>query len=406
MQSCIWDDGRGVDCRNQIPVTITVDVLGSHLAPKPSGVRANWEEVPDPTWEKEVIEAEGYERTIQHVFLYVYKGDNLEKVYLYNGLGSDKLLTNPIDGLEERSISFETPDPNTFKMELELLPDTYHFVIIANSHQALSIAKSGTMPNPSTLAEESQVFTSDDLGAATDRKYLPMVGQGEIVVPQVGAGAAGSSETNRRDLQPSIPLERVHARVEFYLTTAKEGSVEYLSEALNGAKVTGLTLLNEYAGYSLLPQQGEYTATGVGLSAPLYGRDYADVSTSPIRATARDSFHIGANKADGTIELQESRLLPYTDATEKKYIYVPSATYSNDAKKALTLQFSVQFSDAITREYSIPLFTPNVASTHDNYYHICRNTIYQIRATLNGPDLDVIDYIVDPWIDKGVDIPW
>lgn len=408
LQSCVWESNRGVQCHDQTPVTITVNVMDSDATPKHPKVRALWEDDVNPSWEEQKIEAEEVERTIHHVFLYVYKGSSLEKVYLYNGLGSGKLLDNPINGLEERAITSATLNTNDFMMELELLPDTYHFVIIANSHQALSTAQSGTIPNPSDLVEESQVFTSDDL-LGENRKYLPMVGQGQIVVPQVAANAAGGSATNRIDLQPSIPLERVHARVEFYLTTAKDGAtagtLEYLSESLNGAKVTGLTLLNEYNGYSLLPQNGEYTATGAGLSTPLYGKDYTNIAASPIRKIARDSFHTGANKVDGTIEMLKNRLLPFDAGAGVKYIYVPSATYKNDKTNALTIKFNVEFGND-KREYLIPLYTPNEAPTHNNYYHICRNTIYQIHATLNGPNLDVIDYIVDPWVDQGVDIPW
>lgn len=414
LQGCAWESNRDVECYNPVPVTITMSVMDSQASPMEPKVRAGEhivDPVEDPTWTPTGINARPEECTVDQLFLYVYNesGTELQKVFFYDGSESDNRLKNSkIASLPKSAVIYDPQNQvgDQFSLELQLLPGTYRFVAIANSYQALAIANANPnelKPNPIDLVENSQVLTSDDL-LGDNRKYLPMAGHALIEIP--------NQSTSNETL--IVPLERIHSRVEFYLTTAKretpDAPLEWTSPRLTTAKVTELTLLNEYNGYSLLPQEGEYTA--IGTESPLFGKNYSTNlpvgTTSPIRETARASFHTGANKSDdSTVDMYEKRLLPYEEDSDGKpvikYIYVPSANYLANKSDALTIKFTATF-DGEERKYSIPLHTSINDGVKD--YRIRRNSVYRINATLNGPNLDVIDYIVDTWEDQNVDIPW
>ena len=113
-----------------------------------------------------------------------------------------------------------------------------------------------------------------------------MVGQCNFRVPY------NTSGNNRVTLSPCILLERMHARVEFILTTVDNGG-NYLSPLLPFSRVTKLSLNNETSGYSVLPSVGEYTATGNG-DPDIRGVNYME---DPLLLPERPSFHEAPTRA-------------------------------------------------------------------------------------------------------------
>ena len=72
--------------------------------------------------------------------------------------------------------------------------------------------------DPKQLMEKTEIFTSDDL-KGENRKYLPMTGQCNFHVPD------NVVSNNRITLSPCILLERMHARIEFILTTVDDRGI-------------------------------------------------------------------------------------------------------------------------------------------------------------------------------------
>lgn len=404
---------KGLDTRshkNEVPIRILAET-NSKQGPASSATaktRGNVDSEGTDTWQEQVEGETDFERTIQHVTLFAYKVGNTttpEKVVFYYPFGG----SNPLGSVTSNNFEikeFSTVSTGTIALDLGLETGNYNFVLLVNSRAALEKLTTGTIPNPSKLVEKNEVFTSDDL-KGTDRKYLPMVGQKEFNVPAAG----GTSPTSPKILNPAISLERVHARIEFRLTTSTEDESDYLSSILPNSEITNLELINEMNGYVLLPSDSEYTATGGGSANMMKGVKYAtnlpSGLSSAILTPARANLHGGANDpGTGKIAKYKNRLLPYSDS-EPKYIYVASGIYSVEALKALTLKLSVRYlEETQDREYKIPLYNPDVSNTDNGYFHIRRNTIYRIDAKLQGPDLLNVNLVVDSWVDVGVDIVW
>ena len=254
-----------------------------------------------------------------------------------------------------------------------------------------------TIPDPKQLMEKTEIFTSDDL-KGENRKYLPMVGQRNLHVPDNIGG------NDRVTLSPSILLERTHARVEFILTTVDDAG-NYLSPLLPLSRVTKLSLNNETSGYSVLPSAGEYTATGGG-NPDIRGVDYVG---DPLLLPERASFHEGANEGAGEsafVTKCKERLLPYTGMTPN-YIYVAPGVYGEGKEGAMALVLSVDYRMGTPdKVYRIELYNPDLDQSDKDYYNIRRNTIYRVFATLKGPGNMEYDIVVDEWEDTEVAIPW
>lgn len=274
----------------------------------------------------------------------------------------------------------------------------YNFILLVNCESGLEKIRNGhTIPDPKQLMEKTGIFTSDDL-KGENRKYLPMTGQCNFHVPDNMLG------NNRITLSPCILLERIHARIEFILTTVDDGN-NYLSPLLPLSKVTKLTLNNEASGYSVLPSSGEYTATGSG-NPNIRGADYVG---EPLLLPERASFHEGANEGTGEsafVAKCKERLLPYTGKTPN-YIYVAPGVYGTEKKRALTLVLSVDYRTGDPDEtYKIELYNPDLSENDKAYYNIRRNTIYRVFSTLKGTKNMEYDIVVDEWEDTEVVIPW
>lgn len=146
---------------------------------------------------------------------------------------------NPLDGITGIDRFEVRESDNTqlsdIALDLELMAGEYNFVLLVNCESGLkTIRDDHVIPDPARLTEATGIFTSDELKGES-RKYLPMIGQCNVRVPENIPG------NGRVPLSPNVLLERVHARIEFILTTADE-SGEYLSPLLPLSRVTKLTL--------------------------------------------------------------------------------------------------------------------------------------------------------------------
>lgn len=352
-------------------------------------------------WKESYIGAEEYEKTVKHVLLFAYKnvGNSPEKVIFYypQGMANPLADVTGIDRFEMREMARVDADESDIALDLELMGGDYNFVLLVNCESGLEKIRNGhTIPDPKQLMEKIGIFTSDDL-KGENRKYLPMTGQCNFRVPDNMLG------NNRITLSPCILLERIHARIEFILTTVDDGN-NYLSPLLPLSKVTKLTLNNEASGYSVLPSSGEYTATGSG-NPNIRGADYVG---EPLLLPERASFHEGANEGTGEsafVAKCKERLLPYTGKTPN-YIYVAPGVYGTE-KKALTLVLSVDYRTGDPDEtYKIELYNPDLSENDKAYYNIRRNTIYRVFSTLKGTRNMEYDIVVDEWEDTEVVIPW
>lgn len=353
-------------------------------------------------WKESYIGAEEYEKTVKHVLLFAYKnvGNSPEKVFFYypQGMANPLADVTGIDRFEMREMARVDVDESDIALDLELMGGDYNFILLVNCESGLEKIRNGhTIPDPKQLMEKTGIFTSDDL-KGENRKYLPMTGQCNFHVPDNMLG------NNRITLSPCILLERIHARIEFILTTVDDGN-NYLSPLLPLSKVTKLTLNNEASGYSVLPSSGEYTATGSG-NPNIRGADYVG---EPLLLPERASFHEGANEGTGEsafVAKCKERLLPYTGKTPN-YIYVAPGVYGTEKKRALTLVLSVDYRTGDPDEtYKIELYNPDLSENDKAYYNIRRNTIYRVFSTLKGTKNMEYDIVVDEWEDTEVVIPW
>lgn len=353
-------------------------------------------------WKENYIGAEEYEKTVKHVLLFAFKNmeSSPEKVIFYYSQGT----TNPLAGItgiehfEMREMGRVNAGESNIALDLELMGGDYNFVLLVNCESGLEKIRNGhTIPDPKQLMEKTEIFTSDDL-KGENRKYLPMTGQCNFHVPD------NVVSNNRITLSPCILLERMHARIEFILTTVDDRG-NYLSPLLPLSKVTKLSLNNEASGYSVLPSSGEYTATGSG-NPDMRGVDYAG---TPLLLPERASFHDGANEGSGEsafVTKCKERLLPYMGKTPS-YIYVSPGVYGKGKEGALALVLSVDYRmGPPDKPYRIELYNPDLSENDKGYYNIRRNTIYRVFATLKGPGNMEYDIVVDEWKDTEVAIPW
>ena len=315
-------------------------------------------------WKENYIGAEEYEKTVKHVLLFAYKniGTSPEKVIFYYPQGTANPLVGitGIDHFEMREMGGINVGDSDIALDLELMGGNYNFVLLVNCESGLKkIREEHMIPDPRLLTEKTEIFTSDDL-QGENRKYLPMVGQCNFHVPDNMGG------NDRVTLSPSILLERMHARIEFILTTVDDAG-NYLSPLLPLSRVTKLSLL--------LPE--------------------------------RPSFHEGANEGSGEsafVAKCKGRLLPYTGKTPR-YIYVAPGVYGKEEALALVLSIDYRTGDP-DETYKIELHNPDLGQDDKAYYNIRRNTIYRVFSTLKGTKNMEYDVVVDEWEDTEVAIPW
>lgn len=356
-------------------------------------------------WHENHLPDEESERAVAHVFLFAYRGSTLVKTMFYYPAGTANPLpaTVAISGFGMREMAPVSAGNPGVTLDLELPGGEYGFVLLVNSTAALEeVRDRQVLPDPTRLVEKNRVFTSADL-RGSNRKYLPMTGQGSFHVPAALPGG------DRIRLSPQLNLERVHARVDFLLTTIDEAG-EYLSPLLASSRVEGLTLRHEASGYAVLPPAGEYTFTGNGeavFRGAAYGAGNLPAGVSSPWLSERGSFHLGANTGTASSDIVarcRERLLPLVDGVPQR-IYVAPGAYGGD--EVLELVFVVRYPGTMGEKvYRIPLYNPDLSSSDAAYYHVRRNTVYRINARLMGPDISEFDLGAVDWENVEVVIPW
>lgn len=426
------------NCEQAVRITAEVSPFGD----APTGTRANIDGAVDneqtDDWKPRSIAGNGGEVRISRLFLIVTKrgSDKVERMIYYTDPAyNGKLSGNNI--IEAKYLTIDSAQPGIVSMELTLLPGDYTFYLIANSKAledkvtgyTASVVKSlkdlqgVTYPNTSFVAEESQNGSYE--------YDFPIIGMGELSVP------ATMAPSERVELTPEIPMERLFARVDLFLTTAKDkGPTDYLSEDKGETyrpsdyKLHKLNVLahdiskgNKYR-YPLLPVPGEYTSLPAGLPR---ASGFAAPSISP-STPANPIMEDGSNPSEsyswqkfvndgatgGLRKLLQQPLLytkVYKDTEDKAFhLYLPAIYLGQVTDKDKSIRLELQFKKldgTETRIYRIPIHNETGAP---DYYSIRRNTIYDIDLTFYGRKLEVqqsnAEYNVDTWEDQPVDIPW
>ena len=435
------EEERVGSCEQAVRITAEVSPFGD----APTGTRANVDGAVDneqtDDWQPRSIAGNGGEVRISRLFLIVTKRDSpkIERLIYYTDPAyNGKLSGNNI--IEAKYLTIDSAQPGIVSMELTLLPGDYTFYLIANSKAledkvtgyTASVVKSlkdlqgVTYPNTSFVAEESQTGSYE--------YDFPIIGMGELSVP------ATMAPSERVELTPEIPMERLFARVDLSLTTAKDDKLtDYLSEDKGETyrpsdyklhKLNVLAADKSTGGkywYPLLPVPGEYTSLPAGLPR---ASGFAAPSISLSKPT-NPPMEDGSNRTDsqawqkvinndtkGGLGKLWRKPLFYSSVWNKPntipfpcHLYLP-AIYLGDKTKEdnsvrLELQFKKLDGSGEILTYRIPIHNEKGAK---DYYSIRRNTIYDIDLTFYGRKIVVkqsnAEYIVDTWEDQPVDIPW
>ena len=435
------EEERVGSCEQAVRITAEVSPFGD----APTGTRANIDGAVDneqtDDWKPRSIAGNGGEVRISRLFLIVTKrgSDKVERMIYYTDPAyNGKLSRNNI--IEAKYLTIDSAQPGIVSMELTLLPGDYTFYLIANSKAledkvtgyTASVVKSlkdlqgVTYPNTSFVAEESQTGSYE--------YDFPIIGMGELSVP------ATMAPSERVELTPEIPMERLFARVDLSLTTAKDDKLtDYLSEDKGETyrpsdyklhKLNVLAADKSTGGkywYPLLPVPGEYTSLPAGLPR---ASGFAAPSISLSKPT-NPPMEDGSNRTDsqawqkvinndtkGGLGKLWRKPLFYSSVWNKPntipfpcHLYLP-AIYLGDKTKEdnsvrLELQFKKLDGSGEILTYRIPIHNEKGAK---DYYSIRRNTIYDIDLTFYGTKLEVkqsnAKYIVETWEDQPVDIPW
>lgn len=398
------------------------------------------------TFEKLTRDAEGGEKAIRDIFLFVIPefGPEATKVIYYYGSGDDSGITgDKLNGTNVVAKSFTTNNDREAVMELALKPGRYTFITVANSVALRNAAKDKGTVTVSTLmglTHSNRTFvarpdqTEVYIGNSSKHQDFPILGQQVITVP---------SEAPTDPLKPVIDMERIFARVDLTLTTTDKGGGDYLKsyEDKGGTKtlrrpsdyrLKRMKLLASTAAeerkyrYPILPSPGEYTAIKDGFknsgftspaiseSTGITSNGWEDGSGSESQAWDK----VINNDKDGGLQKLWRVPLFYTSVWNDQdknpfHLYLPSLYLGQVGEKeegASSVRIELTFrrlSDSKYFVYRIPIHNETGAK---DYYSIRRNTIYDIDLTFYGDEIVVkqsnAEYIVDTWEDQPVDIPW
>lgn len=440
--------------------------ISAQIIPSHTPLRADGDVQVDPDgknkpFEPQIIAAETYENRIDHVMLYVYRRGELVKTIFYHDPNLTVNLSN-VAGMDVKTFGRSS---NQLTFELELPMGTYRFILLANDPAVIKEAKTGNIRNPKKIYVGATPFergflSSSKLASAgkdytTDApRLIPMVGQAMLTIPK---GVDGSTT----DVTPTIDIERVMARVDFYLTTAKEDGSAFLKPEMesytsdtrepNAGRLTKGLFVDLFdhelraATYEVLPHEGEYTATGKGMQpdARLFSdrtpSDFTDLfkdittyrskvgtlyseTLDPSDTYKGDAGTNGGFKFAKVVDKQA--VVTAGSATVKYSLYIPPMDIVGAEEKDMPyILIGVNpTGEAVTDAKAMNYFRlPITTLLPDNggeSFTIRRNTIYQIHARMEGKRLILDDGIkVYPWRevkdilevnpdDEGVDPLW
>ncbi len=423
--------------------------ISAQIIPSHTPLRADGDVQVDPDgknkpFEPQIIAAETYENRIDHVMLYVYRRGELVKTIFYHDPNLTVNLSN-VAGMDVKTFGRSS---NQLTFELELPMGTYRFILLANDPAVIKEAKTGNIRNPKkiyvgTTPFERGFLSSSKLASAgkdytTDApRLIPMVGQAMLTIPK---GVDGSTT----DVTPAIDIERVMARVDFYLTTAKEDGSAFLKPEMEsytsdtrdhsaGRLTKGLFVdLFDHelraATYEVLPHEGEYTATGKGMQpdARLFSdrtpSDFTDLfkdittyrskvgtlyseTLDPSDTYKGDAGTNGGFKFAKVVDKQA--VVNAGSATVKYSLYIPPMDIAGAEEKDMPYiligvnptgeAVTATNADKAMNYFRLPI-TTLLPDNGGESFTIRRNTIYQIHARMEGKRLILDDGIkVYPW---------
>ena len=430
-------------CEQAVRITAEVSPFGG----APAGTRAVEGTVGNEHidhWQPLSKAGTGGEVRISRLFLIVTKrgSDKVERLIYYTlpAYKPGKVYNGKLSGtnIEAKYLTIDPAQPGVVSMELSLLPGDYTFYPIANSRalenkvtgytasevKTLADLQGVTSPNTAFVAEESQTGSYEN--------DFPIIGMGELSVP-------ATKELDKQvELTPEIPMERLFARVDLSLTTAKDKDLtDYLSEDSEGNEYRPsdykLHKLNVLAAdkstggkywYPLLPVPGEYTslpaglprasnfkAPSISLSTPANPNGMEDGSNRTESQAWQQFVNTeDKDKKEGWLRILWQQPLLYTKVykdTEDKafHLYLPAIYLGQVTDKDKSIRLELQFKkldgsgEILT--YRIPIHNQKGAK---DYYSIRRNTIYDIDLTFYGNKLYEGDmqYEAEPWTEVDI----
>lgn len=420
-----------------------------------------WEEVPGSgIWTPHAELGLDYERAVYFAVLYIYpEGEDKPSsawIYYTNAFAAGcKSLkgdaSNPLASIDLEELSqsnsqvrhFASTEltKGTLTMDLELEPGKYKFVLVANSIPALTSAiKRTTNPaDPHDLKSEETAFTSLDLMPNTvtklPRRFMPMVGSQDFTI-------TSSTAVPQVIDSPTIDLERTFARLDVFLTTAKnETKEEYHSK--DGLTPKDFRFL-EYSlkgmgGYEqpLFPLESETTAIKEKSTAKVAAPTPSEVVDPKITVESKEGPILLSNIAKSFDEkeantfntptklstpwaepIQVSKLWkspifrtttdeaepagkyygsftkdPESASADAKHpaihLYIPSLYQERrkDHEVSFTLKFGRATDASQTKEYTISLTN---RSGDEDLYAIRRNTWYRYELKFYGEKMRVL----------------
>lgn len=426
------------------PRTVRIMAVVEGYAGSPAGTRAVVDNTSTDhdTFEKLTKEAQGGEKAIRDIFLFVVPefGSEASQVIYYYGSGDDSGITGDnLNGTSVVAKSFTTNNDGEAVMELALKPGRYTFITVANSVALRKAAKDkGTVTVSALmgLTHSNRTFvarpdqTEVYIGNSSKHQDFPILGQQVITVP---------SEAPTKPFEPVINMERIFARVDLFLTTTESKGGEYLQShvdeddtktlrrpsdyRLKGMKILATTKATGTSySYPILPSAGEYTALeevirSVGYTSPTILKDKGITSngewedgSNPSESQAWDKV-INNGKDGGLGKLWHTPLF-YTSVwndtnTNPYHLYLPSLYLGQVGEKeegASSVRIELTFrrlSDRKDYIYRIPIHNETGAK---DYYSIRRNTIYDIDLTFYGDKLYEGDmqYEAEPWTEVDI----
>lgn len=398
-----------------IQITAVIDNPGAHSSSESSTKAAVPGTVTDTGGEAFKPEVESplpFESRVDDIYVYVFKASASEtdtpvsKLYLSES-GDQSSAPR---GFTALALKKEGTDRVSFVTQLP--PGKYEFYFLVNDPTPASVPlpvdKAGLRMRPlHTDTYGRPVFTDYYI----KRNGMPMLGQQIINVP------SGSNLTPY-PVEPDVRLERIFAKVEFYLTTSKlikdsftgaskevfiNPSLERVTQPTYGIMQSFLRLCDRRRTLQNLlffPREGEFSATPGLLSSGKPEPVINYTSQGPAIQEGGSNDYMDLTHSI----LGKKRIKMVRHEKSPTIFYVAPFFYTGATERDMPyLVFNHGMYDAENRysekEYKIPIYTlvngsaSNPRGTPE--YTIRRNTVYRFDATFKGDELVVKLDILD-----------
>lgn len=346
---CITDDLSADSC--QVPVRILTTIspgMGD------TGTRAAGTVSDDPNnpYKEYPEDGDVYESAVGTVRVLAFKAGSTAKNILYRKTG-ETLAAGEKNFLYESGI---------FKMDMEILPGDYEFVIVANEETSWNLSSVATRANLAQSAAlngfSNNIITSVELKAKVDANSgIPMLGFRPLSI----VAKAGATEANPFEITPSIDLKRTLAKVEVSLTNVEDPVTNKVFVKATNYTIKSVELVNSNRVYNIFEE-----------------------STAPVTETAVTGL---INTITHTAGQPFTQKVLWNYMAERKNV--------SGETNATNIVIKVDRSgEEVT--YTIPLYQ-NING--EKNYDIVRNTLYRIKASLNGSEMPFVEiyYSTGDW---------